>query len=270
MKIVQVPKPIIPMNDQFKFPVVPISEGQLLDVRPEDLLNDGLYRKCSTYRGGGGYDRFPFIAERFYGKKYSEQFVVQLQRCVLDCPYCYVTRAGVWGKPVLKTAVELVEDFIASGQQVFHLMGGAPAMYLEHWPSIIQELEKRGIGYIFHSDLMLCERRYKQEELEAISRPNCLYAINIKGTDSLEWQKNTRKRLSQSLFWANLHSCYQAGIPAYVTFTGASHSGIEFFWKQVEHQIGYQVRSKFESTSFNIDLIGYEATAHVDDVEWGL
>jgi hypothetical protein len=32
----------------FKWPVVPLCEAQLKDVRPEDVLEGGLYRKCDT------------------------------------------------------------------------------------------------------------------------------------------------------------------------------------------------------------------------------
>lgn len=49
-----------------KWPVVPLSEGQLKDVNPADILEEGLYRKCDTYRGGGGYDQFPVRGFFFY------------------------------------------------------------------------------------------------------------------------------------------------------------------------------------------------------------
>jgi hypothetical protein len=48
-----------PIAGLAKWKVVPLSPGQLLDVRPEDILNDGHFRRCNTYRGGGGYDQFP-------------------------------------------------------------------------------------------------------------------------------------------------------------------------------------------------------------------
>jgi hypothetical protein len=31
------------------WPVVPLSEKQLKDVNPEDILENGLYRKCNIY-----------------------------------------------------------------------------------------------------------------------------------------------------------------------------------------------------------------------------
>ncbi len=58
--------------------VVPISKGQKKDVRKEDLLEGEHFRKCSTYRGGGGYDKFPEYCEKILGVRHSEQFIVQL------------------------------------------------------------------------------------------------------------------------------------------------------------------------------------------------
>ena len=117
-----------------KWPVVPLCKNQLKDVRPEDVLNNGLYRKCDIYRGGGGYDQFNKIWEKRKGYRISpKQFVVQLAGCPLHCPYCYVTPDGINGKVVFKTTDEILTDYKDSNLQVFHLMGGAPALYLSHW-----------------------------------------------------------------------------------------------------------------------------------------
>ena len=107
-----------------KWKVVPLSLNQLRDVRKEDVLEDGIFRKCDTYRGGGGYDQFPIICEKRLGERRHHQFVVQLFGCNLDCPYCYVTREGVWGEPIQITTEQLVQAFQRSVQEVFHLMGG--------------------------------------------------------------------------------------------------------------------------------------------------
>lgn len=246
------------------WPVVPLSEGQLLDVRPEDVLNDGLYRKCDTYRGGGGYDQFPIICERRLGKRLHRQFVVQLRGCNLDCPYCYVTRAGVWGQPVKVMTNHLVEDFIASGQDVFHLMGGAPALHMRKWPELIKRLPK---NTVFHSDIMLSESDYDPNTLREISQPNCLYAIDIKGLTSQDWLQNTRKPLNEDRFWRNWRLLQEHHVPSYVTFTGVTHSAVDDFWHKAQKN-GID-RSTFEPDSFIIDLIDYEATRHVDDVRWG-
>ena len=55
-------------NSINKFDVVPLCEAQLMDVNPLDILNNGLYRKCNTYKGGGGYDKFPEIYNAKIGR----------------------------------------------------------------------------------------------------------------------------------------------------------------------------------------------------------
>jgi MoaA/NifB/PqqE/SkfB family radical SAM enzyme len=246
--------------------VVPLSPGQLLDVRQADILGDGLYRKCQTYQGGGGYDQFPFIAaERFGGDpdRYANQFIVQLKGCNLDCPYCYVTREGVWGKHSTKTSSDLIQAFKESGTNVFHLMGGAPALQMKQWPDLIKGLSNS----IFHSDLMLTESLYNPEVLKQISKPNCLYAINIKGLTPKEWLLNTRKALDEDMFWRNWRLVEENNVPSYVTFTGIDRADLNDFWKKAESN---GINPFFwDKDYFVIDLIEYEAQLHVDDVSWG-
>ena len=82
----------------YKWKVCPIQGRQLKDVRKEDLWAD--FRFCNTYRGGGGYDKFPEIAKKRGMTCKGDiglQFVVQLYGCTLACPYCYVTADGIWG-----------------------------------------------------------------------------------------------------------------------------------------------------------------------------
>lgn len=252
-------------DESMKWPVVPLSQGQMMDVREEDVLNNGLYRKCSTYRGGGGYDQFPYICERRFGQKMSNQFIVQLQKCVLDCHYCYVTRAGVWGPPEDKSTDDLVNDFLLSGQEVFHLMGGAPAIYLDRWPALIDAVMEAKPDAIFHSDLMLIEGSYKPETLKALCRDRCLFAVNIKGLDDEDWYKNTRIPPKWDLFWGNWRLLQWLGLPYYTTFTGVPHDKVDDFWIEAsKHGI------EKDSDSYIIDLIEYEATSHVDDVKWGV
>ena len=247
--------------------VVPLSKGQLLDVRKEDILEDGLYRKCETYRGGGGYDQFPVICEKRLGRRAHQQFIVQLFGCNLDCPYCYVTREGVWGDPVKKTTEELVRAFMRSTQEVFHLMGGAPALQLSYWPELIDELFTRTPWPLFHSDLLLTEREYKVSEIKQISRYGCLYAIDVKGTNAKEWFKNTRKPFDEAMFWSNLYNIAYRGDPDcfYFTFTGCNESGVKQFIEQVEQKFG----SALTRDWFSIDLIEYDALPYVDSRPWG-
>ncbi len=251
--------------------VMPMSKGQLLDIAPKDLLCEGTFRLCETYKGGGGYDRFPYIASRKLGghpDAYSIQFIVQLKGCNLDCPYCYVTRAGIWGEHVNKTSNELVDAFIESGAQVFHLMGGAPALQLQQWPELIGILFKKCPNAIFHSDFMLTEKtHYRSENLRDLNGHRCLYAINIKGLTQKAWLSNTRKPLDEAVFWANWLAIQKSGVSAYVTFTGVLRSDLDTFWQKAEkNSIDVNLWAK---ESFVIDLIEYEAVKHVDDIAWG-
>jgi len=235
--------------------VVPLSEGQLKDVRLEDILENGHFRKCSTYRGGGGYDKFPEYCKKFTGKSHSEQFVVQLFGCNLDCPYCYVTRAGVWGNWVPYITIELIEAFKKSEQEIFHLMGGAPALQIDNWSEIINSLPDK---VTFHSDLMLTEKEYSPDTLKSINRENCIYAIGIKGLTEREHLTNTRKPFNIDRFQINLERILKENLQMYFTFTNVDRVATEQFMKQFP-----------QYDFFHIDLIDYEASSNVDDVPWG-
>jgi pyruvate-formate lyase-activating enzyme len=250
--------------DKHLWKIVPLSEGQLKDVRAEDILDNGHFRKCETYRGGGGYDQFPFIARERLGFEYHKQFIAQLYGCNLDCPYCYVTRAGVWGTPVMYTTEDLVAAYVRSGQGVFHLMGGAPAIYLEHWPELIEALPS---GAVFHSDLMCTERLYTADQIRAIAKPNCLYAVNVKGMTQEEHMTNTRKPLPATRFWANLRLLADL-MPEnfYITFTNVARENQEMFWAHCKAWLPWE---KHRMSSFTIDLIEYDAQPYVDSVPWG-
>lgn len=256
-------------ESQTRWKVVPLSSGQLLDVRPEDILEDGHFRKCSAYRGGGGYDQFPYICEKRLGERLSEQFIVQLFGCNLDCPYCYVTRAGVWGQSVSKTTKELVDAFVRSDQEIFHLMGGAPALYIQHWPKLIAQLLERCPEAVFHSDLMLTEKTYPRETLQQISPLNTLFAVDIKGLDQEEHMRNTRKPFLEDRFWENLVRIEEAELNYYFTFTNISEDNQSKFWTDCSKIFGSGFVLKYIGDCFSIDLIEYEALPHVDEVPWG-
>ena len=256
----------------YQWKVVPLSKAQLLDVDPRDILFGGQFRKCNVYKSGGGYDKFPNIAPKYFGPgEYHWQFVVQLYGCNLDCPYCYVTRSGVWGNFIKYTSRELVEFFNEVEEcTVFHLMGGAPALYLNHWPELIEALYKWGkSGWVFHSDLMLCERSYDEDVLRYISCERCLHAVNIKGVTPEEFLKNTRKPMDVVLIWDNLEKLEKMGVPFYITFTGISPDNIKLFWDMYRDRFGDEKLRKRKGESFSIDIIDYKAIAYNDDVPWG-
>ena len=242
--------------------VVPICDFQKLDVRPGDLLNGGLYRKCETYRGGGGYDQFPAIAEKRLGVRAHTQFIAQLYGCPLDCPYCYVTRTGVWSTPVERTTQELVESYIASGQEVFHLMGGAPAIYLDQWPELIGALPTDAV---FHSDFMLTEQEYSDKALKDIYTyqkfgRKCLFAVDVKGVTPEDYERNTRKPFKLRMFYDNLKKLIDHKINFYITYTNPD----ERFRPAFEYRLKYIFGDGIFEDSFVIPLIDYDATPFVD------
>lgn len=251
--------------------VVPICGFQRLDVRPEDLLNNGDFRKCETYRGGGGYDQFPEICQRRLKFLYPPhtQFVVQLYGCNLDCPYCYVTRSGVWGAWKGYTTEDLVQAFIDSKQEVFHLMGGAPALYLNQWPALLDELTRRQAelpeNWVFHSDFLLTEREYSPITLREISyhHKRCLFAVDIKGVTPDDYEHNTRKPFKEELFWENLDNLEFSQIPIYLTFTNPDMDNYDAFVKKILQRYS-PVGSMLMRDSFIIPLIEYDAQPFVD------
>lgn len=253
--------------EPYKWKVVPITPEQKLDVNPVDLLVDGDFRRCNTYKGGGGYDHFPTLAEKYFGENFHNlQFIVQLFGCNLDCPYCYVTRNGVWSQPKFYTSADIVKHFNESDCTVLHLMGGAPALYLGYWSDIIDELENNGkANWLFHSDLMLTERQYNNIPL-SIAHERSLYAVNIKGVTPETYRKNTRKDLDEYLFWENLQRLEWFGINFYITFTNIPEEEINMFWDLYPDK---NALSKRKEEAYSINLINYNALPYVDSVEWG-
>ena len=245
--------------------VVPLHKDQLKDVDPNDVIYNGHFRICNTYKGGGGYDLFPHIATNIglapHPDEVNKQFVVQLYGCNLDCPYCYVTRAGVWSKPVLYTTDDLIDAYLWAlnihGTKVFHLMGGASGIYISKWHEILDELPYYSI---FHSDLMLTEKLYNEAILENLARRNVLLAINIKGISQDEYKANTRKELNESMFYSNLHRIEQYLKPDnyYFTFTNVDSFEVSIFMTRVRNKRHYI-----------IDLKDYNALPYVDNMPWG-
>ena len=247
----------------YTWKVVPLCKEQLLDIDPKDVIPGGHFRLCDTYKSGGGYDKFASIFEKRTGKKvYPRQFVVQLYGCHLKCHYCYVTPNGIWGKPAYYTTDGLAKAFFTTQKMLrnkfhldtFHLMGGSPALYIEHWPELIDRL---GEDTIFHSDILLTEKVYKKENLKMISRPNCLYAVNIKGVSLMgeDYEKNTGCKIDWTLFWHNLTALVLNEVPFYLTFTNPDVWLFEDFVYELESHCGKDILEDM----ILIDLIDYKA-----------
>lgn len=244
----------------YSWKVVPLCEKQLRDVDKSDILKDGLYRRCKTYKSGGGYDKFSNIYRKrsgVYSKQFTDQFVVQLYGCPLKCPYCYVTDDGVNGNYISVDTDVLVNDFVMSGLDVFHLMGGAPALYIDHWVDILKNTCQR---YPFHSDMLLVESLYDTEVLKDIARyrESSLFAVSVKGADHEEFLKNTGVEWKASMFWQNLENLCKFDIPFYMTFTGMSDESIEKFKSQLHIAIP-MYEALCLRDSFKIDLVHYAA-----------
>lgn len=236
--------------------VMPLCERQLRDVNPSDVLNNGLYRRCNIYKGGGGYDKFEAIYQKRNGvdTKLNEQFVVQLRGCPLRCPYCYVTEDGISkGEPVRVPTHKLVDDFKATGYPVFHLMGGAPALYIEHWPELLENLPDYAV---FHSDLLLQEGTYTRETCSRLAKhKKSLYAVSIKGCDQEEFRRNTGVGLNEPMFRRNLDILVDEGVPFYLTYTGMSAESIKKFEDWAVARYG----SAILRDAFGIELVHYKA-----------
>lgn len=223
-------------KNNFLWPVVPICTAQRRDVNPFDLLTDGKYRKCSVYKGGGGYDEFNYIIKRKTGIDLNPvQFVVQLQGCTLSCPYCYVTRQGVHGTPLMTSSEDLIRDYKDSGLEVFHLMGGAPALYMREWYRIYDEVK------FFHSDFILVEQPYDVSVLNSIPG---IHAVSLK-----EKEIYTHKQFI--LLIRNLCKIIQSELNFYFTFTG------EKARSDFENIIEYLGGDLYDS--FNVPIINYNA-----------
>ena len=246
----------------YKFKVCPVQGRQLLDVRKSDIFGD--FRICDTYRGGGGYDRLPAIIEKRNVlsvedgvlSNTAKQMVVQLYGCHLRCPYCYVTRDGIFGKSVEYTAPELVYAFSRAREEhnvgVFHLMGGAPALYMKHWASIIERLPD---DVVFTSDLLLTEMVYEKYILDMICSRRAVYAVNIKGITDENYQENTGREIDWAVFWTNFEKIMNSYINFYLTFTNPDLSYLNKFLHKLETLFG----PKVIEDSFVIDIKQYEA-----------
>ena len=208
-------------------------DDQLLDVRDEDVLCGGLYRLCDVYRGGGGYDKFQNIFLSRYGYSVNQkQFVVQLKGCPMNCPYCYVTPEGVNGSPVFVNTEHLINEYEKSGVEVFHLMGGAPAIYLPWW------VELSAYVKVFHSDFILVEREYTNLCFEKLDG---LFAVSLK-------ERYLYNENQLILLWKNLECLVKNKVDFYFSFTGKDE-----FSEEIKIRFG----SEILKDNFVIPIIQY-------------
>lgn len=248
----------------YSWPVVPLCARQRRDVREEDLIENGLFRRCNVSRSRDQRDNFGGICRSRLGRDGDWHFVAQLYGCVLSCPYCYVTPNGIFGDPEIIHSADLVRHYHASNLPVFHLMGGAPGLYLENWSQLTGRMSDKDI---FHSDLLLVEQPYKSRWLLDVllrSPADVLVAINIKGTDSGNFRVNTGKPMPSDLFWKNFErvsealDMVQSNIdynPFYVTFTDPNPDTLP----AMKEQIAVRVGEEFLEDCFVIDSVHYRS-----------
>ena len=146
--------------------------------------------------------------------------------------------------------------FLDSGQEVLHLMGGAPAIYLDDWPEILDNLPS---DKFFHSDFLLTEKPYNPDTLRKLAihpfRSNSLYAVNIKGVTHLDYWKNTGMEADMNLMLSNLDKIIEVDLPFYLTFTNPNKHELPGFLKMLVTRYGKKVLTD----CFVIDLVPYKA-----------
>lgn len=235
--------------------VVPLCEKQLRDVNPKDVLNGGLYRHWDS-DSSNCVDKFEDIFNRRFGtfEKLNDHFVVQLKGCPFHCPYCYVTPDGIHSEAQKVTTAQLVSDFTDTCYPVFHLTGGAPALYLKHWAGLAFALPEYAI---FRSDFLLMEGEYSKEACLALSRHRRnLHAVSIKGWGKDEFRRNTGGvEFNKKLVWRNFETLLETNIQFFITFTGMSDESIETAKADLEKWFGKNILND----SFSIDIVHYNA-----------
>lgn len=234
--------------------VMPICERQRRDVREQDLVywnSLPLGRFCTITNAGGGYDRFRDLYLARNGVDTGDtHLILQVYGCTMECPWCYVTPDGIWGDAKTASACLLHVKDIASivrntNAKVFHLMGGAPALYLDVWADLIQELPA---GVVFHSDFLLNESLYREDVLADIAATSTLqlHAVSCKPFAPL-----TRFQLE------NLFRLWKAKIPFYLTYTGGKQDRMWDLHKQ--RILDFGIPASVLEDAFVIPLKHYRA-----------
>jgi hypothetical protein len=91
--------------------------------------------------------------------------------------------------------------------------------------------------------------------LEAIARPEALYAVNIKGVTDEDHLENTGKPINWDMFWRNLTLLRMTGVNFYLTFTAPDPINLSRFCNDLEYRYGGDILND----SFVIKLKQYDA-----------
>lgn len=216
-----------------KLSIMPVGKVQSTDIRDEHKF--GYFRICASYKDPNhkkGYDKFPdFATIKFGGNPsfWNYHLIVQLRGCPLKCPYCYVDDEGIEGlTPINLTPEELVlkaKKILNDDNRlnVFHLMGGAPGLYIRFWSEILDVMNKVNLNKVlFHSDIILVEPEIVNSfylNLKKIKNfKNHLIAVCVKGITDENLIENTGiKNLKYYKYFENLNNVISTGINYYIT-----------------------------------------------------
>lgn len=185
--------------------MIPISKIGPLQIR-DILASKGIVhfdrwaRICTVLKGGHDRgDNSPHRFAKLFGgawQQYNNHFVIQTACCPFKCPYCYVDNLN---NDIQLAPMQLVQMYIKYKMQspcdvnVFHLMGGAPAMYCEFLPAIRSALDIVGLGdTILFTDTILVENSlYGVKPWEYMKLHHFCMVGCLKGTDPGDFVKNT-------------------------------------------------------------------------------
>lgn len=192
-----------------KVPIAKIGEIQKIDIEDSSgiVYYDEIARICTVVKDKKSSDNrgdlVPYrMAELFGGlwEEYNHHFIVQVAGCPLKCPYCYVDNLKT---DLFMTADELVDKFISFKKEVelrfsikvnvFHFMGGAPALYCDFWKELRDSLDEHGLKeVILFSDVILVENYFtKKTPWEYIYLHHFIITGCLKGTNKENFIINT-------------------------------------------------------------------------------
>ena len=192
-----------------RVPITKIGRIQKIDVEKSSgiVSHDDIARICTVVKEKNAYDdrgdKSPYrMAEIFGGdwKDYNNHFIIQVAGCPLKCPYCYVDNLKA---NLSMNADELVDKFVEFKKivepkfniklNVFHFMGGAPALYCEFWEELRNSLDNHGLKeVVLFSDVILVENHFsKKKPWEFLNLHHFILTGCLKGTNEDNFKKNT-------------------------------------------------------------------------------
>jgi sulfatase maturation enzyme AslB (radical SAM superfamily) len=196
-----------------KVQISKIGKIQKIDIEKSTGIKyyNDIARVCTIIKDDGAYDnrndRSPYrMAELFGGnwKDYNNHFIIQVAGCPLKCWYCYIDNLK---KDIEMSAQEMVDMFIEFRKDikqkfnvdlnVFHFMGGAPAIYCEFWPILRETLDKNNLkNIILFSDVIFVETYfYNVKPWNYMDLDNFIVVGCLKGTNKKNFKENTGKDL---------------------------------------------------------------------------